>query len=182
MRSREAQEEGEPADETSGETDEKFVKEWRQKRTSAVPARIFQDKNLGVDEELKLRIAAPRGPRIRSHLVGLLVPIGRRMLEVAISEAVSQMELHPRQREWELEWSRIAETSRDAVKALERLLRAINPQGEDPKHIARFIVQSRAGGFEASTAGYRDAAESALEDARSLVAAKRYWASCTWIR
>jgi hypothetical protein len=162
----------EPA-ETFGETDEKFLKEWAEKRTTAVPARVFQEESLGIDEELKSRIEAPRGPRIRSHLVDQVVPIGRRILEVAINEAVSQKELHPRQSEWESEWSRIAEASQDAVKALERLFRAIDPHGKDAKHFARFIGQSRAGGFEASTAGYRDAAESALRDARLLVAAKQ---------
>ena len=89
----------EPA-ETFGETDEKFLKEWAEKRTTAVPARVFQEESLGIDEELKSRIEAPRGPRIRSHLVDQVVPIGRRILEVAINEAVSQKELHPRQSEW----------------------------------------------------------------------------------
>jgi hypothetical protein len=162
----------EPA-ETFGETDEKFLKEWAEKRTTAVPARVFQEESLGIDEELKSRIEAPRGPRIRSHLVDQVVPIGRRILEVAINEAVSQKELHPRQSEWESEWSRIAEASQDAVKALERLFRAINPLGKDAEHFAPFIRQSRAGGIEASKAGYRDAAESALRDARLLVEAKQ---------
>ena len=150
--------------ETYGETDEKFLKEWAEKRTTAVPARVFQEESLGIDEELKSRIEAPRGPRIRSHLVDQVVPIGRRILEVAINEAVSQKELHPRQSEWESEWSRIAEASQDAVKALERLFRAIDPHGKDVKHFARFIRQSRADGVGASKA---------MRDARSLVAAKQ---------
>ena len=101
------------------EPDKAFVEEWAAKRTTAVPARVFQEEiTLGIDDELKSRIGAPRGPRIRSHLVDQVVPIGRRILEVAINEAVSQKELHPRQSEWEPEWSRIAEASQEAAKAL----------------------------------------------------------------
>ena len=87
-------------------------------------------------------------------------------------EAVSQKELHPRPSEWEPEWSRIADASQDAVAAIARLFRAIDPDGKDAEHFVRFIRQSRAGGVEASKAGYRDA-RSALRDARLLVAAKQ---------
>ena len=161
----------EPA-ETFGETYEKFRKEWAEKRTTAVPARVYDLKeSLGIDDALKSRIKAPRGARIRPHLVDQLVLIGRRILEVAINEAISQKELHPRQSEWE-SWSCIAEASQDAVKALERLSRAINPHGKEAEHLAPFIRQSRTGGFEVSKAGYRAAYESALRDARLLVAAK----------
>ena len=66
-----------------------------------MPARVFQKESLGIDEALKSRIKSPRAPRIRSHLVDYVVPIGRRALEVAINEAVSQKELNPRQSEWE---------------------------------------------------------------------------------
>ena len=137
------------------------------------PGTIFQEENLGIDEELKLRIKSPRGPRIRSHLVDHVVPIGRRILEVAINEAVSQKELNPRPSEWEPELSRIADASQDAVAAIARLFRAIDPDGKEAEHFAPFIRQSRAGGVEASKAGYRDAAESALRDARLLVEAKQ---------
>ena len=127
--------------------DEAFVKEWTEKRTTPVPARVFQEESLGIDEALKSRIEAPRGPRIRSHLVDHVVPIGRRILEVAINEAVSQKELHPRQSEWEPEWSRIADASQDAVAALARLFRAIDPHGKEAEHLAPFIRQSRTGGL-----------------------------------
>ena len=95
------------------------------------------------------------------------------MLEVAINEAVSQKELHPHPSEWEPEWSRIADASQDAVAAIARLFRAIDPHGKDAEHFAPFIRQSRADGIEASKAAYRDAAESALRDARLLVEAKQ---------
>ena len=134
---------------------------------------ISKGEAFGIDEALLSRIKSPRAPRIRSHLVDYVVPIGRRALEVAIKEAVSQKELNPRLSEWEPEWSRIADASQDADAALARLFRAIDPAGKDAEHFARFIRQSRAGGIEASKAGYRDAAESALRDARLLVEAKQ---------
>ena len=146
---------------------------WTDEETAPVPARVFQKASLGIDEALTSRIKSPRAPRIRSHLIDYVVPIGRRALEVAIKEAVSQKELNPRPSEWEPEWSRIADASQDAVAALARLFRAIDPDGKDAEHFAPFIRQSRAGGIEASKAGYRDAAESALRDARLLVAAKQ---------
>jgi hypothetical protein len=164
--------EAEPA-ETFGETVEKFRKEWAAKRTTAVPPRVYDLKeSLGIDDALKSRIEAPRGPRIRPDLVDDVVLIGRRILEIAINEAISQKELHPRQSEWE-PWTHIAEASQDAVKALERLFRAIDPHGKDAEHFAPFIRKSRTGGFEASKAGYRAADESALSDARLLMAAKQ---------
>ena len=71
-------------------------------------------------------------------------------------------------------WSQITDASQDVVKALDRLFRAIDPYGKEAEHFAPFIRQSRGnGGFEASKAGYRDAAESALRDARILVEAKQ---------
>ncbi len=112
-------------------------------------------------------------PRIRSHLVDYVVRIGRRALEVAIKEAVSQKELNPRLSEWEPEWSHIADASQAADVALSKLFRAIDPAGKDAENFAPFIRQSRAGGVVASKAEYRDAAESALRDARLLVAAKQ---------
>ena len=163
----------EEPDETFGEPDEAFVKEWTAKRTTLVPERVYDLKeSLGIDEALLSRIKS-RAPRIRAHLVDYVVPIGRRALEVAITEAVSQKELHPRLSEWKPEWSRIADASQDAVAALARLFRAIDPDGKDAEHFAPFIRQSRAGRIEASKAGYHDAAESALRDARLLVAAKQ---------
>jgi hypothetical protein len=149
----------EEPDETFGETDEAFVKEWNEKRTSPVPERVFQEGSLGIDDALKLRIASPRAPRIRSHLVDHVVWIGRRTLEVAINEAVSQKELNPRRSEWEPEWLHIVEASQDAVAALDGLFSAIDPNGKDAEHFAPFIRQSRAGGTEASKAEYRDAAK-----------------------
>ena len=143
------------------------------KRTTPVPARVYDQKeSLGIDEALLLRIKSPRAPRIRSHLVDHVVRIGRRTLEVAINEAVSQKELNPHQSEWEPEWSRIADASQDAVAALARLFRAIDPDGKDAEHFAPFIRQSRAGGVEASKAGI-GRAESAMRDARLLVEAKQ---------
>jgi hypothetical protein len=113
-----------------------------------------------------------RAPRIRAHLVDYVVPIGRRALEVAITEAVSQKELHPRLSEWKPELSRIADASQDVVAALERLFKAINPDGKDAEHFAPFIRRLRVGGV-ASKAEYRDVADSALRDARLLVEAKQ---------
>ena len=158
---------------STGEPDIDDPEKWTDEETAPVPARVFQKESLGIDEALKSRIKSPRAPRIRSHLIDYVVPIGRRALEVAIKEAVSQKELNPRPSEWEPEWSRIADASQDAVAALARLFRAIDPDGKDAENFAPFIRQSRAGGVEASKAGYRDAAESALRDARLLVAAKQ---------
>ena len=71
-------------------------------------------------------------------------------------------------------WSQIAGASQDVAKALERLFRAIDPDGKEAEHFAPFIRQSRGnGGFRASNAGYRAAAKSALRDARLLVEAKQ---------
>jgi hypothetical protein len=162
-----------PSQETPPEPDIDDPEKWTDEETAPVPARVFQKRSLGIDEALKSRIKSPRAPRIRSHLIDYVVPIGRRALEVAIKEAVSQKELNPRPSEWEPEWSRIADASQDAVAALARLFRAIDPDGKDAEHFALFIRQSRAGGVEASKAGYSDAAESALRDARLLVAAKQ---------
>jgi hypothetical protein len=163
---------------STGEPDETFLdgtEKWIDKRTTAVPARVYDLKeSLGIDDALLLRVKSPRAPRIRPHLVDhRVVWIGRHALAVAITEAVSQKELHPRLSEWEREWSRIVDASQDAVAALAGLFRAIDPDGKDAEHFAPFIRQSRAGGVEASKAEYRDAAESALRDARSLVAAKQ---------
>jgi len=138
---------------------------WTDADTVPVPARVFQKRSLGIDEALLSRIKSARPPRIRSHLVDQVVLIGRRALEVAIMEAVSQVELHPRRNEWEPEWSHIADASQDAVAALARLFRAIDPQGKEAEHFARFIRQSRgAGGVGASKS---------MRDARLLVAAKQ---------
>src|SRR3954451_20186723 len=90
---------------------------WTDKETVPVPARVFQKRSLGIDEALLSRIKSPRAPRIRSHLINYVVPIGRRALEVAIKEAVSQKELNTRPSEWEPEWSHIAYASQDAVAA-----------------------------------------------------------------
>ena len=144
----------------SGDDPEK----WTDEDTAPVPARVFQKRSLGIDEALKSRIKSPRAPRVRTHLIDYVVPIGRRALEVAIKEAVSQKELNPRLSEWEPEWSRIANASQDAVAALARLFRAIDPFGKDAEHFVRFIRQSRAGGVGASKA---------MRDARLLVAAKQ---------
>ena len=169
-----------PPDNSTGEPEETFFddpEKWTDEGTprhAPVPARVFQKRSLLIDEALLSRINSPRAPRIRSHLDrDRVIRIGRRALEVAIMEAVSQTELNPRLSEWEPEWSRIADASRDAVAALSRLFRAIDPLGKDAEHFVRFIRQSRAGGVEASKAGYRDAAESALRDARLLMAAKQ---------
>jgi hypothetical protein len=157
-----------------GERDEGFAKEWDEKRTSPVPERVYDlKKSLGIDDALKSRIVSLRGPRIRSELVAHVVLIGRRILEVAINEAVSQKELHPRQSEWESQWSHIAEASQDAIAALDGLFSAIDPGGKEAEHFAPFVRQSRAGGFEVSNAGHRDAAERALRDARLLVEARQ---------
>jgi hypothetical protein len=157
---------------STGEPDIDDPEKWTDEETAPVPARVFQKRSLGIDEALLLRIKSPRAPHIRSHLIDYVVPIGRRALEVAIKEAVSQKELNPRQSEWEPKWSLIADACQDAVAALARLFRAIDPDGKDAENFALFIRQSRAGGIEASKAEYRDAAESALGDARLLVAAK----------
>ena len=126
---------------------------------------MFQKRSLGIDEALLSRIKSPRAPRIRSHLIDYVIPIGRRALEVAILEAVSRKELHPRLSEWEPEWSRIADASHDTFAALEGLFRAIDPGGKDAEHFVRFIRQSRGiGGVGASKA---------MRDARLLVAAKQ---------
>jgi len=138
--------------------------EWTDEDTAPVPARVFQKRSLGIDKALSSRIKSPRAPRIRSHLIDYVVPIGRRALEVAIKEAVSQKELNPRLSEWEPEWSHIANASQDAVGSLTRLFRAIDPHGKDAEHFVRFIRQSRAGGVGASKA---------MRDARLLVAAKQ---------
>jgi hypothetical protein len=165
-----------PEADSTGEPEESFFddpEKWTDEDTAPVPARVFQKESLGIDEALKSRVKSPRAPRIRSHLIDYVVPIGRRALEVAIMEAVSQKELNPRPSEWEHEWSRIADAAQDAVAALARLFRAIDPGGKDAEHFAPFIRQSRAGWVEASKAGYRDATEGALRDARLLVAAKQ---------
>jgi hypothetical protein len=164
-----------------GEPDEAFVKEWAEKkekawaakRTPTAPERVYDLKErLGIDDALKSRIGSPRAPRIRSDLIAHVVPIGRYALDAAINEAVSQKELHPRQSELE-PWLQITEASQGVAKALERLFRAIDPDGKDAEHFAPFIRQSRAGGVEASKAEYHDAAERALRDARLLVEAKQ---------
>jgi hypothetical protein len=165
-----------PTANSTGQPEETFFddpEKWTDEETAPVPARVFQKESLSIDEALLSRIKSPRPPRIRSHLTDYVVPIGRRALEVAIKGAVSQKELNPRPSEWEPEWSRIADASQDAVAALARLFRAIDPDGKDAEHFAPFIRQSRAGGIEASKAGYRDAAEGALRDARLLLAAKQ---------
>jgi hypothetical protein len=138
--------------------------EWTDEDTAPVPARVFQKRSLGIDNALSSRIKSARAPRIRSHLVDYVVPIGRRALEVAIKEAVSQKELNPHLSEWEPEWSRIANASQDAGAALARLFSAIDPLGKDAEHFVRFIRQSRLGGVGASKA---------LRDARLLVGAKQ---------
>jgi hypothetical protein len=103
-----------------------------------------------------------------------VVWIGRHALEAAINEAVSQKELNPRQSEWKPKWSRIAKALQDAGAALDGLFSVINPDGKDAEHFAPFIRKSRADEIEeASKAGYRDADESALRDARLLVEAKQ---------
>jgi hypothetical protein len=165
-----------PKADSTGEPEETFFddpEEWTDEETAPVPARVFQKGSLGIDEALLSRIKSSRAPRIRSHLVDYVVPIGRRALEVAIKEAASQKELNPRQSEWEPDWSGIADAAQDAVAAIGKLFRAIDPKGKDAEHFAPFIRQSRAGGVEASKAGYRDAAETALRDARLLVEAKQ---------
>ena len=154
---------------STGEPDETFLdgtEKWIDKRTTAVPARVYDLKeSLGIDDALLLRVKSPRAPRIRPHLVDhRVVWIGRHALAVAITEAVSQKELHPRLSEWEREWSRIVDASQDAVAALAGLFRAIDPDGKDAEHFVRFIRQSRAGGVGASKA---------MRDARILVAAKQ---------
>ena len=163
-----------------GEPDEAFAKEWAAKkekawaakRTPTAPERVYDLKeNLRIDGALKSCIVAPRGSRIRPDLVAYVVPIGRYALDAAINEAVSQKELHSYQSELK-RWSHIAGASQDVAKALERLFRAIDPHGKEAEHFARFIRQSRTGGFEASKAGYRAAAKSALRDARILMKAK----------
>ena len=146
---------------------------WTDEETAPVPARVFQRASLGIDEALSSRIKSPRAPRIRSDLADYAVQIGRLALEFAIKEAVSQTELNPRRGEWEGEWSRIADASKEAAAALARLLRAIDPSGKDAEHFARFIKQSRADEIEASKAGHGDAAEHALRDARLLMEAKQ---------
>ena len=158
---------------STGEPDNCDPEKWTDEETAPVPARVFQKRSLGIDEALLSRIKSSRAPHIRSHLIVYVVPIGRRALEVAIKEAVSQKELNPRQSEWEPEWSRVADASQDAVAALARLFRAIDPDGKDAENFAPFIRQSRAGVVGTSKAEYRDAAESALRDARLLVAAKQ---------
>ena len=158
---------------SAGEPDIDDPENWTDGDTAPVPARVFQKGRLGIDEALSSRIKSRLVPRIRPHLVDYVVPIGRRALEVAIREAVSQKELNPHRNEWEPEWSRIADASKEAAAALAKLLRAIDPSGKDAEHFAPFIRQSRAGEIEASKAGYRDAAKRALRDARSLVEAKQ---------
>jgi hypothetical protein len=160
----------------TGEPDNTLLddpEKWTDEETTPVPARVFQKRSLGIDEALLSRIKSKRGPRIRSRLIDYVVPIGRRALEVAIKEAVSQKELNPRPSEWKPEWSLIADASQDAVAALARLFRAIDPHGKDAALFAPFIRQSRAGRVVASKADYRDAAEAALRDARILVEAKQ---------
>jgi hypothetical protein len=120
-------------------------------------------KSLGIDDALKSRIGA-QGPCIHSHLVDHVVPIGRRFLEVAINEAVSQKELHPRASEWKPQWSRIAKASQEAVAALDELFSAMDPSGKDAEHLAPIIRQSRIGGVGSLKA---------MRDARLLVATKQ---------
>ena len=144
----------------SGDDPEK----WTDADMTPVPARVYQKRSLGIDKALSSRIKSPRAPRIRSHLVYHVVRIGRRTLEVAIMEAVSQKELNPRLSEWAPEWSRIANASQDAIAAIAGLFRAIDPLGKDAEHFVPFIRQSRAGGVGASKA---------MRDARLLVAAKQ---------
>jgi hypothetical protein len=165
-----------------GKPDEAFVKEWAEKkekawaakRTPTAPERVYDLKeSLHIDRALKSRIDSLRAPRIRSDLIARVVRIGRYALDAAINEAVSQKELHPRASEWKPQWSRIANASQEAVAALDELFSAIDPSGKDAEHFAPFIRQSRIGEVGSSKAEYRDAAESALRDARLLVEAKQ---------
>ena len=129
-----------PPDNSTGEPEETFFddpEKWTDEGTprhAPVPARVFQERSLLIDEALLSRINSPRAPRIRSHLDrDRVIRIGRRALEVAIMEAFSQTELNPRLSEWEPEWSRIADASRAADVALSRLFRAIDPLGKDAR-------------------------------------------------
>ena len=161
-----------PPDNSTGEPEETFFddpEKWTDEGTprhAPVPARVFQKRSLLIDQALLSRIDSPRAPRIRSQFDrDRVIRIGRRALEVAIMEAVSQTELNPRLSEWEPEWSRIADASRAADVALSRLFRAIDPLGKDAEHFVRFIRQSRGnGGVGASKA---------MRDARLLMAARQ---------
>ena len=89
----------EPA-ETFGETDEKFLKEWAEKENDRCPGTSIPRGKPWHRRRIEVAHRGTTGAAYRSHLVDQVVPIGRRILEVAINEAVSQKELHPRQSEW----------------------------------------------------------------------------------
>jgi hypothetical protein len=125
-----------------------------------------------IEAEIDKRKSASRSPKVRPDLYDRAIPIGRRILEVAILSAhVVRASDRPR-KEWEPSWISIRDEAKDAQKALKTTLRALDPRGNYARALQRPISQTRVGNPKFA-ARLPDQDRRAKRDALVLIAAQR---------
>lgn len=143
---------------------------WTDADTAPVPARVFQKRPLLIDAEISKRLTACIPPKIRTDIDA--VAFGRRALEVAILQAHMASIGSPRRDVWEPSWLSIRDSAADAGKALQKVLRALDPNGRTARSYQQPLNQTRIGNAKygpASLLGGRRA----KRDGLTLIAAQR---------
>jgi hypothetical protein len=125
-----------------------------------------------IDAEIGKRKNASRSPKLRRDLYDRAIPIGRRILEVAILSAQVAHASDPPRIEWEPSWISIRDEAKDAEKALKTTLRALDPKGNCARKLQQPISQTRVGNRKFA-ARLPDQDRRAKRDALVLIAAQR---------
>jgi hypothetical protein len=139
--------------------------------TALVPAKVFHQSPLQIDAEITKRINASRKPKVRSEIRDRAIEVGRRALEIAILRARMAHERNPSREDWEPDWRSIHDRARDANKAIQAALRALNPKGKSARMFRLPLSQARLGNPTVGTV--QGIFRRAERDASVLIAAKK---------
>jgi hypothetical protein len=142
---------------------------WTDEDTAPVPSRVFKAIPLKIDKVIRQRMSSSVKPIVKLSEREAIV-FGRRSLEVAILAACSARERNTPRSQLEFEWDNLRDASQNAHRAIELLLRTLNPIGRTSRGHTKLISQSRLG---RTTLSVNEINQRARRDAAVLVAARR---------
>jgi hypothetical protein len=140
--------------------------------TAPVPSKVFGTAPLLIDAEIDKRIIASRSPKIRKEIESHALKIGRRVLEVAILSACSELASNPSREKWEPGWVSIRDEAKSAEGAIRKTLRALDPNGKRARAFQLPISQARLGNKKSAGSLLRNQ-HRAKRDALILIAARK---------
>jgi hypothetical protein len=145
---------------------------WTHADTAPVPSRVFQNGPLLIDAEITKRRHSLIPPKVRDEFRDHSIPIGRRALEVAILSACRARAANPPREEWEPGWVSIHDEAKNAARAIQKTLRALNPNGKSARMFRLPLSQARLGKPTVGT-NVQGIFRSAESDASVLIAAEK---------